>query len=151
MSQPLNIQDCFNYYQKVEFYEGENQKYCDICKQLRTTSMCTQIYSAPLVLILLLDRGRAMEIEENIIFLEEINMNNYIIYKIPDNTYFLSGIITHVGQSGQTGHFMAFCRMSKDSKWYFYNDSVVKESKFNEINNNERKPYILFYQKIIME
>ena len=130
MSQPLNIQDCFNYYQKVKFYEGENQKYCDICKQLRNTSMCTQI---------------------NIIFLEEINMNNYIKYKIPDNTYFLSGIITYVGQRGQVPHFMAFCRMSKDSKWYFYNDCVVKESNFNEINNNKRKPYILFYQKIIME
>ena len=34
-NQPLNIEDCFNYYQKIEFFTGDNQMYCNYCRQLR--------------------------------------------------------------------------------------------------------------------
>ena len=150
-NQPLNIEDCFNYYQKIEFFTGDNQMYCNYCRQLRNASMCTQIYYAPLVLILVLNRGRGnLDFREKFVFWETINLFNYVQFKMPDNTYFLSGIITHLGESGEGGHFIAFCRMSKDSKWYCYNDSIVNESNFNEINN-KGTPYILFYQKIKME
>jgi ubiquitin C-terminal hydrolase len=150
-NQPLNIEDCFNYYQKIEFFTGDNQMYCNYCRQMKNASMCTQIYYAPLVLILVLNRGRGnRDFQEKFVFWETINLFNYVQYKMPDNTYFLSGIITHLGESGEGGHFIAFCRMSKDSKWYCYNDSMVNESNFNEINN-KGTPYILFYQKIIME
>jgi len=150
-NQPLNIEDCFNYYQKIEFFTGDNQMYCNYCRQLRNASMCTQIYYAPLVLILVLNRGRGnLDFQEKFVFWETINLFNYVQFKMPDNTYFLSGIITHLGESGEGGHFIAFCRMSKDSKWYCYNDSIVNESNFNEINN-KGTPYILFYQKIKME
>ena len=150
-NQPLNIEDCFNYYQKIEFFTGDNQMYCNFCRQLQNASMCTQIYYAPLVLILVLNRGRGnLDFREKFVFWETINLFNYVQFKMPDNTYFLSGIITHLGESGEGGHFIAFCRMSKDSKWYCYNDSIVNESNFNEINN-KGTPYILFYQKIKME
>mgnify|MGYP002624492053 CR=1 FL=1 len=150
-NQPLNIEDCFNYYQKIEFFTGDNQMYCNYCRQLQNSSMMTQIYYAPLVLILVLNRGRGnLDFQEKFIFWETINLFNYVQYKMPDNTYFLSGVITHLGESGEGGHFIAFCRMSEKSKWYCYNDSIVNETNFNEISN-KGTPYILFYQKIKME
>ena len=66
---------------------------------------------------------------------------------MPDNTYFLSGIITHLVKSGEGEHFITFYIMSKDSKWVCNNDSIVNESNFNEINNKGTS-YILFCQKI---
>ena len=147
----LNIEDCFIYNQKIEFFNGENQMYCNICRQLKDASMCTCIYTAPLVLILVLNRGRGnADFKEKFIFWETIDLTNYVQFKQPDNRYYLSGVITHLGESGESGHFIAFCRMSENSKWYLYNDSIVMESNFNEINNRGI-PYILFYQKIIMK
>ena len=83
-------------------------------------------------------------------FSEIIDLTNYVEFKQSDNRYFLAGVITHIGESGASGHFIAFCRMSENSPWYRYNDSIVTESNFGEIINTGT-PYILFYQKIIIK
>ena len=147
----LNIEDCFIYNQKLEFFSGDNQMYCNTCRSLMNSSMCTLVYTAPLVLILVLNRGRGnLDFQEKFQFWEIIDLTNYVQYKQPDNRYFLTGIITHLGESGAGGHFIAFCRMSENSPWFCYNDSIVTQTNFIDINNRGT-PYILFYQKIIME
>ena len=146
----LNIEDCFMYNQKLEFFTGENQMYCNICRGSRDSSMITKISSAPLVLILILNRGRGnLDFTEPFIFSEIIDLTNYVEFPQPDNKYFLSGVVSHMGDSGPSGHFIAYCKMTANSKWYCYNDSLVNESSFNEINSRGT-PYILFYQKLVM-
>lgn len=147
----LNIEDCFIYNQKLDVFTGDNQMYCNKCRQLMNSSMGTRIYSAPLVFILVLNRGRGnLDFKEKFEFWEIIDLTNYVEFKQPDNKYFLAGVITHLGESGAGGHFIAFCRMSEKSPWYCYNDSIVRESNFGEINKMGT-PYILFYQKIIIK
>ena len=147
----LNIEDCFIYNQKLEFFAESNQMYCNNCKQLRNSSMGTRIYTAPLVFILILNRGKGnKDFEEKFIFWETIDLTRYVEYQFPDNKYFLAGVISHLGDSGPSGHFIAFCRMSETSPWFRYNDSIVTQSNFNEINT-QGIPYILFYQKIKMD
>ena len=147
----LNIEDCFIFNEKFEMFQGDNQMYCNNCKQLRNSCMRTRIYTAPLVLILVLNRGKGnLDFKEKFIFWEEIDLTNYVEYKQQDNKYFLCGVITHLGESGEGGHFIAFCRMSNDKPWYCYNDSMVHKSNFNDIISRGT-PYILFYQKIIMK
>ena len=141
----LNIEDCFIYNQKVEIFSGDNQMYCNICKSLMNASMGTNIYSAPLVLIVVLNRGRGnLDFQEPFQFWEIIDLTNYVEYKQRDNRYFLAGVITHLGESGASGHFIAFCKSFVDGKWYKYNDAIVSPSSFNEAKNTG-VPYILFY------
>ena len=130
----LNIEDCFLYNQKLEFFTGNNQMYCNICQASKDSSMQTRISTAPLILILILNRGKGnLDFKEPFIFWEIIDLRNYVEFPQPDNFYFLSGVVSHMGDSGPSGHFIAFCRMSPNSKWYCYNDSIVSESNFNEI------------------
>ena len=144
----LNIEDCFIYNQKIEFFTGDNQMYCNQCRQLMNSSMGTCIYTAPLVLILVLNRGKGnLDFREKFEFWEIIDLTNYVLFKQADNRYFLAGVITHLGESGDSGHFIAFCRMSEISPWFCYNDSMVTQTDFRDINTRGT-PYILFYQKI---
>ena len=147
----LNLEDCFIYNQKIDcFFTQDNMMYCNYCGGLRPSMMCTKIYTAPLVLILILNRGKGnLDFQEPFIFWENINLTNYLEYKDQDNNYFLIGVVSHLGESGAGGHFIAFCRMSPQDSWYRYNDSMVSISNFNEINNCGT-PYILFYQKVQM-
>ena len=143
----LNIADCFQYNQKIEFFNGSNQMYCNICQGSRDSWMQTRISSPPLVLILILNRGRGnLDFREPFTFWETIDLTGYLEFPLPDNKYFLSGVVSHMGDSGPSGHFIAYCRMSEAQKWYCYNDSIVSESNFQEINSRGF-PYILFYQK----
>ena len=143
----LNIEDCFKYNQKIELFNGNNQMYCNICQGSRDSWMQTRISSAPLVLILIINRGKGnLDFREPFIFWETIDLTNYVEFPQPDNKYFLAGVVSHMGDSGPSGHFIAFCRMSESQKWYCYNDSLVTESSFQDINSRGF-PYILFYQK----
>ena len=143
----LNIEDCFKYNQKIELFNGNNQMYCNICQGSRDSWMQTRISSPPLVLILILNRGRGnLDFREPFTFWETIDLTGYLEFPLPDNKYFLSGVVSHMGDSGPSGHFIAFCRMSESQKWYCYNDSLVTESSFQDINSRGF-PYILFYQK----
>jgi len=143
----LNIEDCFQYNQKIELFTGNNQMYCNICQGSRDSSMQSRISAAPLVLILILNRGKGnLDFREPFIFWETIDIRNYVEFPQPDNKYFLCGVVSHMGDSGPSGHFIAYCRMSESQKWYCYNDSMVNESSFQEINQRGT-PYILFYQK----
>ncbi len=46
-----------------------------------------------------------------------------------------------------SGHFVAYCKNSRDKKWYKYNDSMVDECKRKD-EYKEGMPYILFYQAL---
>ena len=146
----LNIEDCLIYDQKKETITGDNQMYCIKCRKLADFSMQNRIYTAPPIFIFVLNRGKGnLDFQEKFEFWEIIDLTNYTEYKYPDNKYFLVGVISHIGES-KGGHFFAFCRMSEKSPWFYYNDSIVSESNFNDINTRGT-PYILFYQKIKLD
>ena len=57
----LDINDCFDYNQKIENFVGENAMYCDICKMQLPSTFQTKLYNAPEVLILILNRGQGIQ------------------------------------------------------------------------------------------
>ena len=148
----VSIYECFFYYQKTDAFTGSNQNYCNMCKQLNDSLYTTKIYASPNILILILNRGKDNIYNVKLDFSETIDISDFVIAKEkPRIIYNLYGVITHIGQSGPSAHFVASCKSPVDGNWYRYNDSFV-----NPINiNNVRKdiidygtPYILFYQKI---
>ena len=63
--------------------------------------------------------------------------NNYRYYE-------LIGVITHLGESGASGHFIAICKSRVNRQWYFFNDDIALPCTFNDALN-KGTPYILFY------
>ena len=149
MNNTVTLIDCFIYNQKSELFQGENQNYCNICKQLSNSVYTTRIFVGPNNLVLILNRGKGNVFKVNLIFSEIIDISQFIEQKDkPQILYSLYGVITHIGESGPSAHFVASCKSPVDNKWYRYNDSFV-----SSINNVQKEiiefgtPYILFYQK----
>ena len=58
------------------------------------------------------------------------------------------GVITHLGESNMSGHFIAYCLDPLYGSWYKYNDAIVSQvNDFQKEVINYAMPYLLFYQK----
>ena len=149
MINSVNIYDCFNYDRKKNLMTGENSMYCNNCKQISSCYMYTNLIIGPEILILLLNRGKGIEFNVKIDFSEYLNLQNYIENKNTGYQYRLIGVITHIGESSMSGHFIAYCLDPITLKWYKYNDAIVNEvANFQNEVINFAMPYLLFYQKI---
>ena len=152
----LNLYDAFLCEQEEEKLEGENMIYCNRCKKLSPGCIAKNIYGMPRILIILLNRGKNnLEFNEEFRFDEFLDFNdkNIVINQSSDKKYFLCGIITHLGESGTSGHFIAYCRNDINDKFTRYNDDMVTKvnvmkamSTKISMNEKEKKtPYILIY------
>jgi ubiquitin C-terminal hydrolase len=145
----ISIYDCFSYNQRDDLFTGQNQNFCNKCKQTFDSIYNLSIYISPNVLILILNRGKDNMYDVKLNFNETIDITNYVIMKDkPRIIYDLYGVITHHGESGPNAHFIASCKSPIDNKWYRYNDAIV--TSINNIQSdviNFGKPYILFYKK----
>ena len=122
--------------------------FCNICKDLQEAHYQSMIYCAPPVMAIVLNRGKAnLDFQEKFIFGTELNIENYIYNNEKKGKYYLISIVVHLGESSMSGHFMAYCRMDKDSKWYCYNDAYVSECQNFEEIIKKGTPYILFYHQ----
>ena len=146
----VDIFDCFNYDRKINEMSGENSMYCNFCRRTCTSSMSTHLITGPEILILLLNRGKGIQFNIKINFPEYLDLLNYIQYNNTGHKYKLIGVITHMGESGMGGHFIAYCRHPIiDQQWHKYNDAIVTE--VNDFQNEViifGMPYLLFYQKV---
>ena len=147
----LTIEDCFDYNQKIENFIGDNAMYCDICKMQLPSTFQTKLYNAPEVLILILNRGKGIQFKIKLEFYLQINLSNYVENNNSGNSgyiYDLIGVVTHMGDSSESGHFIASCRNPMNNYWYQYNDDLVFPiTDFNSQVLNYAMPYILFYKK----
>ena len=144
----VNIYDCFIYDQKITSMAGNNAMYCNYCKQTCNNSMRTILATGPEILIIILNRGKGTEFKVKINFLEQIDLTSFIEMNQTGCKYNLIGVITHIGESGMGGHFIAYCRNPISKDWHKYNDSIVTPvTNFKKEVIDFAMPYLLFYQK----
>ena len=144
----VDIYDCFEYSQNPEEFIGQNAMYCDICKNQFPATFTTTIYNAPEVLIIVLNRGTGNQYKTKLKFDLQLNLKNYLEDKNSGYMYELIGLVTHMGESGGSGHFIATCKSPIDKNWYQYNDDLVfPVTNFNQQMIDYATPYILFYKK----
>jgi ubiquitin C-terminal hydrolase len=144
----LNLEDCFMYNEKVEYFTGDNSMYCNICNSLQDANYQSMLYFTPPVLAIVLNRGRAnADFKEKFNFSTELDIVKYLHNDEKKGKYYLISMVVHFGESSMSGHFMAYCRMDKDSKWFCYNDAYVSECKDFEDIIKRGTPYILFYHQ----
>ena len=143
----VTINECLEYYERPEYMSGQNQIFCNKCKQMANSVNSTSLIVGPKVLIINFNRGKGLQYDVNIDFDENIDINPFIYYKNAPCNYQLIGVVTHFGPSSMSGHFIAFCKSFVDNNWYKYNDSLVSLSNFEEAKSTG-VPYILFYSLI---
>ena len=145
----VDIFDCFNYESKQNIMSGENRMYCNNCKLTCDSYMRNHIVTGPEIFIILLNRGKGIEFNIKLFFTEFLDLSKYIEYMNTGYYYKLIGVITHIGESGMDGHFIAYCRDPLTEIWHKYNDAIVSDvSDFQQEVINFAMPYLLFYQKI---
>ena len=145
----VNLNDCFDYYEKEEIMQGDNSMWCKYCGQNTSSKYRTLIYSSPEYFILILNRGKGNIYNVKLHFQEIIDISKYVQMKGSQTLiYQLYAIVTHLGPSSMSGHFISFCKSPIDNMWYKYNDSLVDciGKSFNDIHEFGC-PYILFYER----
>ena len=155
-SSVLNLYDAFLCEQEEEKLEGENMIYCNRCRQLAPGSHKQDFYTLPPVLIIILNRGKnnqdfneEFKFDEVLDFTDKNIIQNNQSYK----KYYLCGIITHLGESGSSGHFIAYCRNNINENFLCYNDDSVNpvglldamSAKISYEATEKKTPYILLY------
>ena len=102
----------------------------------------------PNIIIIILNRGTGLQYKVKIDFEENLDLKNYVEFFKDQAFYELIGVVTHYGDSGASGHFMARCKSPIDGFWYLYNDAIIQKLEyFTKENFLQGNPYILFYKK----
>ena len=144
----FNIYDGFKDNNLEQKLTGDNQYYCQECKKSCDANFSCCIIDPPNKLVINIDYGKnKMYLVKKLVFEEIIDITNLISFNFgKEIQYQLSGICTHLGASGSSGHYIAYCRNKENGKWYKFNDSSCDECKSKEFYNGN--PYLLFYEQI---
>ena len=143
----VNLYDCFEYNQKQEFMMGDNQISCNQCYRMANAIIQSKIIISPNTLVINFNRGRGLIYDIKVNFPEYLEIKNFVYYVQSPHYYELIGVVTHLGGSDMSGHFIAFCKNSENNKWYKFNDAIVTESSFQEVISFGVQ-YVLFYNYI---
>ena len=112
----VSLIDCFFYSQKTEYFTGQNRNYCNVCKKLSNAMYTDKIFSSPRYLILIMNRGKNNVLKIHLDYREFLDLNQFVAQKDNQMLYRLYGVITHLGESGPSAHFVAACRSPVDKK-----------------------------------
>ena len=144
----VDIYDCFDYDNKMHLMSGNDAMYCNYCRQTCDSKMCTHLSTGPEILIIILNRGKGIEFNVKINFNLDLDLSNYIELQNTGTQYELFGVITHIGESGMGGHFIAYSKEYLSNQWLKFDDATVEAVKdFKSEVIDFALPYLLFYQK----
>ena len=144
----FNIYNGFQDNQAIQYLQGNNKYFCPSCQNLYDGETCCKIITPPSKLIINIDYGKnKINNVKQLIFDETIDITSFINFNFGKKIiYQISGVCTHLGSSGPTGHYIAYCRNKQTGMWYNFNDSFVRLCDKNEIYRGS--PYLLEYEQI---
>ena len=166
----LGLANCFKGYSEEEVLGGDDQWYCNVCREHRDITKKLEIYSVPKIFIIQLKRfqqrrgassGRSGMFghmyaqiagqEKNDAFVEfpteGLDMRQYArtLANEPEPVlYDLIGVSNHFG-SLNGGHYTASCKSPASGQWHYYNDSTV--SSCNRSKVVSPAAYLLWYRR----
>ena len=144
----FNIYNGFQDNQAIQYLQGNNKYFCPSCQNLHDGETCCKIIQPPSKLIINIDYGKnKVNNVKKLIFDEMIDITSFVNFNFGKKIiYQISGVCTHLGSSGPTGHYIAYCRNKQTGMWYNFNDSFVRLCDKSEIYRGS--PYLLVYEQI---
>jgi len=145
----FNLYNGFEDYCKPSKLTGDNQYYCNNCKKLCDALISTKIFFPPENLLINIDYGKnKMYMPSSIKYDHEIDITKYLSFNYGRKVkYRIMSVCSHYGISGSFGHYIAYCKDKRYSKWYQFNDSIISECDANQIRYGGT-PYLLLYERI---
>ena len=140
----VDVIDCFKVEEKPSSFKGDNQLFCEKCNKLQDGESTNKICFAPKILILFLYRGLNNRFMCDVDFPEDLDINQFLENK--GKNYKLIGVIEHLGQSGESGHFIANCKHF-NGEWLLFSDSSIYIKNDKIKYQKHGVPYLLFYRR----
>ena len=165
----LSLGSCFQGYSNEETLGGDDQWYCNMCKEHRDITKKLEIYSTPKILVLQLKRFQQRRGSSNrtgmygaiyaqiagqekndalVDFpLEGLDIREHVVSlkDAPEPIlYDLIGVSNHFG-SLNGGHYTAACKNDITGDWSYFNDSSVSSASKSQIVSSAA--YVLFYRR----
>ena len=153
----INLLDCLNLFNSEEILDGDNEWYCNKCKEHVNAVKKMDIYKSPYYLIFQLKRFKQdnddssifniFNSSKNTTFIDfpitNLDLSNYILSENNKGSkYDLIGVINHYG--GESfGHYTAYCL--NGNKWFEFNDESVSTISKNKVISSAA--YVLFYRR----
>ncbi|KJE90982.1 Usp8 protein, variant 2 [Capsaspora owczarzaki ATCC 30864] len=134
------LADCIELFTRSERIDGENQWFCERCRQHRSAVKSLQLWKLPPVLLIhfkrfYYDGPWRDKLHHYVEFpLDNLDMNPHVIHsarrpstdaRIPIAPYHLYAVSNHEGTM-EGGHYIASCRNPISRQWYQFDDSVVR-------------------------
>ena len=148
------LQDCLDLYLKVDTLEGENQWYCEKCKDHVDAIRKIDIWILPPILIIHLKRFKYDEYGQ-------VGSKNNATLEYPIQSWDLSqyvhgqgssypcydlyAVSNHLGGLG-SGHYTAHALNRFNDEWYEFNDSTCRMVSESDIRCSS-SAYLLFYNR----
>ena len=144
----FNIYDGFKDNSSQNILKGNNKFLCNHCNKLQEAETACKIFEPPQKLLINIDYGKNKKYQPSQIEFDEIiDITKFVDFDYQQKIrYRLIGVCTHYGDSGASGHYIAFCRNTQTDTWYEFNDSNVSKCKNEEIYKGS--PYLLLYERI---
>lgn len=158
----LTLQSLLQTFVSPTLLDEKNQWYCPTCKEFVCADKKLDIWSVPKCFIIHFKRFTAKKnstgykkVETNIDFDDYIDLSPYVWgpqnpQSSPSNQnqmllYKLYAVVHHNGQLN-SGHYTAHSYVESQKKWFYFNDTTVKESTQQAVHQSSA--YILFYQRV---
>lgn len=150
-----SLEDCLNLYLEEENLTGDNQWYCEKCKEHTDATKKTDLWVLPPILIIHLKRfkcdayGRAGRKNNAAL---QYPITGWDLSKLIRSRgggtplYDLYAVSNHLGSLGG-GHYTAYALNRFDEKWYEFNDSTHRVIDPETTFGTSSSPYLLFYNR----
>ena len=108
----FNLYQGFKDFIEEEIMSGDNQCYCQNCKDLRDAKVTQKIFVTPPYLIINFDYGKNKKYKPlKVDFGIQIDLTNFTDEKCKGRSYELIAVSSHIGESGNTGHYIILLQM----------------------------------------
>ena len=147
-------QTFFNLYKGLKDYisqlvlSGDNQFYCQTCQTLKNAKIFSKLYYTSPYLLINFDYGKNKKYIPNKITFGSIICltKEFLEMNTPQVEYKLVAVSSHIGSSGNMGHYITYCKdIEGEDVWYKYDDSRVTKCTFEDTKKNS--PYLLLFKK----
>jgi hypothetical protein len=150
-----SLEDCLNLYLEEEELTGDNQWYCEKCKEHTDATKKTDLWVLPPILIIHLKRfkcdafGRAGRKNNATL---KYPITGWDLSKAVRSrgggtpVYDLYAVSNHLGSLGG-GHYTAYALNRFDEQWYEFNDSTHRPIDPESTFGTSSSPYLLFYNR----
>ena len=122
----VTIQECFQQFAASELLTGQNQIYCNNCRQLSNAFNSNKLKTLPKKLTIIFNTGKGLQYNVKIKHADYIDPLDILDFDHTNYQCFswinVRANLLHLGSSDMSGHFISAIRSEKDNKPRTYND-----------------------------